>query len=137
MKKTNEALRLILITAVITLLALFTCTKSKGQQISSKNIVINEIIHQNSDLDIVIQWDFFGINKVSCHNKINKTLKVEHTVNGNTLTSYIYPGSTIQLRRYDQCNGKMITCKYWKYQSPFGTGNTEWKYCGEFQFFVP
>ena len=118
-------------------IALFAAIPAFGQEISNENgYVFTDIIHQNNDLDMVIVWDFFGINKVCCHNKTNRILMVEHTVLSNTLTSYVYPGSTVELRRYDQCVGQTVTYKYWKKQSPFGTGNTQWLYCGQYQFFV-
>lgn len=138
-QQTKDLFRLMIITVAITSLAILLCgmcTPAKGQ-VTGKN-VFQEVLYQNSDLDMLIVYDFFGINKLSCHLKTSPLIKLQITVQGLILPpTIVYPGLTVAVCNYSLVINKQVTCKYWKYQSPFGTGNTEWKYCGEFQFWVP
>jgi hypothetical protein len=108
---------------------------AKGQ--ISKPIIFQEIVFQNQDLDMVVIYDFFGVNKLSCHSKTQPMMKVQITVQGQTHPpSLVYPYSTVPLCNHSQVFNKLVTFRYWKYQWPNGTGNIEWVYCGEFQFYV-
>lgn len=105
--------------------------------VNAQGIYAQETIYQTQDIQVFVRYYFFYKNYVGCENISTSIIRVEVSIPGLvTTTTVINPGSTPFLYLYDQCKGKYATLKYWKYQSPLSTSNTQWLYCGEHYFYI-